>query len=185
MEDVRGNSKVPEQEHRHGEGYSDRNKIPTVQRFNEEERQKREEAARLEKLAKKKGLSRVVRDPVTGRKVEVKDSHGDHAYESANMNITVPRRSVLAGSVSAEIQASEFNSEGAQLSDLQEDYIADSHVKFVDQFGDFLKRSGSLARSSKSGIGTATSSEGHQQIADDKQAQRQDNTQTSSHDEDG
>lgn len=184
MENVRGHSKVPNQEHRHGEGYSNTNKIPTVQKFNEEERRKREEAKKQENMARKKGLARVVRDPVTGGQIEIKDSSGDHEFESSNMYVTVPRKNVVSGGDESDVKKSTFNSEGTRFSDLQQDFDSDSHHKLRDQVEHLLGRSSSKAsRSSRSG--TATTHGDRNNVLDSKQDQRNDKGQTNAHDEDG
>ncbi|CCG83916.1 protein of unknown function [Taphrina deformans PYCC 5710] len=173
-----GYSRNPEHEHKHGEQYSGRKKIPTVQRFNEQERQKREEADRQERDSKRRGLSRVVRDPITGGKVQIKDSSGDYKESANDMNITVPRRNVV-GSSAEGMKPTDFNCEGAHLSELHEDPESDQHDL---PFGKFLGRKTSRAarRTSQDPPRNIQS-----QKRDEKQRQRDDDGHTAANDEDG
>lgn len=185
MEDVRGNSSVPDQEHRHGESYSNKNKIPTVQKFNEEERRKRKEAERDERISRKKNLARVVRDPVTGGLVEIKDSSGDHKAESSDMYITVPRRNLLSPEDDPDVHDSEFNSEGTRMSELRKN-DSSQNSNLLGQFGYLLGRKSSRSSASvRSRPDTPDARSNRGRVHEDKQNQRRDKDRTNAHDEDG
>lgn len=185
VDDQETYSKNPEGERVHGGGYSDRKKIPTVQKFTEEERQKREEARKQDVISKKKGLARVVRDPITGEQVQIVDSKGDHRYESENLYITVPRRNVISTGKDADIHDSELKSEGIHISELQNDPNSDQNMK---HFGQFLGRKSSKS-SRTSGIGRrkslSTKSENHNENHNEKKDDKADCSQTNAHDEEG
>ena len=87
-------SRNPEHEHHHGEGHYEHHRFPTVQRFNEEIRRREEKEKRDRE--KRDGSSRVVWDPVTGNRVEIKDAEGDYKEEYENTNITVPRKNLVS-----------------------------------------------------------------------------------------
>lgn len=173
------NSKVPEEEHKHGERYSNGRKVPTVQKFDEDERKRREEAERQDREARQKGLSRIVRDPVTGGKIQVKDSSGSYRALSDDMYITVPRRNIVSGGEGEHLEEVEFNSEGANLSEIMEDPKSDQH-EF--RLGKLLPKKVSRESARPS---SATGGNTRSRKNDEKQRQRDAGDHTHAHDEDG
>lgn len=175
-----GFSRNPEGERKHGEQYSGGRKVPTVQRFNEEERQKREEAERQEQDSRRRGLSRVVRDPITGGRVQIKDATGDYKKAANDMNITIPRRNVVSPSAE-DVKDTEFHCEGVHLSELHEDPGSDQHDLPFGKFLDIARKSSKASRRASQDPPRSIRA----QRQDDKQDQRDNKGHTAANDEDG
>lgn len=172
-------SRNPEDEKRYGEGYNDKDRRPTVQKFNAEEKKKREEVERQEQLSKKRGLSRVVADPVTGGRVRIQDSQGEPKRETEDMYVTVPRRNIVSTREASRLERRDFNSEGIHESQLQDNHDADHNNL---PFASFLKRHKSKSStSSRATTGQRIS----QSKSDSKSDERKNNSRTNAHDEDG
>lgn len=180
-------SKNPAGERRHGEVLG-KDKLPTVQRYNSQERQKREEAKRQDQYARKKGLARVVRDPITGGKVQVLDSSGNAKHEMEDMHIAVPRRNIVSDGGETDITPCDFNSEGVFVNELENDPYAHRHL---ENFGQFvskmnpgpLKHSTSQRSQRKDSPKHTTKPSNDRK--NDRSQQRQSGSNTNAHDEDG
>lgn len=177
-------SKNPAGERRHGEAVGE-DKLPTVQRYNSQERQKREEAKKQEQYARKKGLARVVRDPITGGKVQILDSSGDPKRETEDMHVAVPKRNIVSRGGETDIKECDFNSEGTFVAELKDDPNTEQHLEHFGQFVNKMNHGALKHSNSRRKASSKADSQANNQQQNDKTHQRECGEHTNAHDEDG